>query len=606
MIPEKLSKKLSTLKKVLSFVYGKYTVVAVSRDLLFILSTAAEIYGIKILGKFIDATTQVLLNWETFNFAKFLSTDSFKFLVIIFLLWGVTHVCVQIRAYLYTVIYEKVWSKAQLMMIEKVASSNLQDVEQKDFQDKIAFVPSFSIDRIISVYDNFSTILSNTVRFLSAMVIIWGSMGPSSLLLLLFVIPESLVMHSRRKSIRSYLDESVGKLKFLGYIHNLSLTISNFLELRANNIYSYLRRRYSEEYDEYLGGYFASQYRFYRSKSLWGVLSNLLKYIYIVYALVVSIARRFSFGTFKALFDYVETGHMSISDIFNSVSLVSTNLGYIDKFFDLIEFEGFGDTYHGKRKLSKDTPVLEFRNLTFAYPDDPGTVVLDNLNIIVNPGEKVAFFGGDGSGKSTTVKILTGLYGVEGGQYLLDGIPTKELDRGQLKKKLAVIFQDFINYHFSLKENVVISGQRKDVNIPLYDEVSDIAGVNKFKKSSHINDSSILGKTFPSGRDLSPGYWQRLAIARMLYRNKNIFIMDEPFTFIDDISAEKILKGMFKFLGKEKSMIYITRSIGLLKKFDRIYYFKNGKIVESGHWNELMKGKGKLYEEYMEQKESKN
>ena len=93
MIPEKLSKKLSTLKKVLSFVYGKYTVVAVSRDLLFILSTAAEIYGIRILGKFIDATTQILLNWETFDFAKFLTTDSFKFLVIIFLLWGVTHVC---------------------------------------------------------------------------------------------------------------------------------------------------------------------------------------------------------------------------------------------------------------------------------------------------------------------------------------------------------------------------------------------------------------------------------------------------------------------------------------------------------------------------------
>ena len=118
MISEKLSKTLN-IKKGTFFVYGKYTVVAVSRDLLFILSTAAEIYGIKILGKFIDATTQVLLNWETFNFAKFLSTDSFKFLVIIFLLWGVTHVCVQIRAYLYTVIYEKVWSKAQLMMIEK-------------------------------------------------------------------------------------------------------------------------------------------------------------------------------------------------------------------------------------------------------------------------------------------------------------------------------------------------------------------------------------------------------------------------------------------------------------------------------------------------------
>ena len=81
--------------------------------------------------------------------------------------------------------------------------------------------------------------------------------------------------------------------------------------------------------------------------------------------------------------------------------------------------------------------------------------------------------------------------------------------------------------------------------------------------------------------------------------------MDEPFTFIDDISAEKILEGIFKFLGKERSMIYITRSVGLLKKFDKIYYFKSGKIVESGSWNELMKGKGKLYEEYMEQRESK-
>ncbi len=605
MIPEKLSKKLSTLKKVLSFVYGKYTVVAVSRDFLFILSTAAEIYGIRILGKFIDATTQILLNWETFNFTKFLITDSFKFLVIIFLLWGVKHICTQIRAYLYTVIYEKVWSNAQLMMIEKVASSNLQDVEQKEFQDKIAFVPTFSIGRIVDVYDNFSTILSNTVRLISAMAIIWGSMGASSLLLLLFVIPESLVIHSRRKGIRNYLDESVGKLKFLGYVHDLSLTISNFLELRANNIYRFLRRRYAEEYDEYLGGYFTSQYNFYRSRSLLGILSNLLKYIYILYVLAVSIVKRFSFGTFKALFDYVEVAHTSIFEIFNSVSLVSTNLGYIDKFFDLVEFEGFGDTYHGNRKLSKGTPLLEFKNLTFAYPDDPKTVVLSNLNVTVNPGEKVAFFGGDGSGKSTTVKILTGLYGVEDGQYLLDGISTKELDRGQLKKKLAVIFQDFINYHFSLRENIVISGQRKNVDNNLYDEVSDIAGVNKFKKSIHIDDSSILGKTFPSGRDLSPGYWQRLAIARMLYRNKNIFIMDEPFTYIDDISAEKILEGIFKFLGKERSMIYITRSVGLLKKFDKIYYFKSGKIVESGSWDELMKGKGKLYEEYMEQRESK-
>ncbi len=604
MFWEKLVKKYSTLKKVLSFVYGKYTVVSVSRDFLFIISTASEIYGIKILGKFIDATTDILLNWNGFDFRLFLTSDSFKFLMIIFLLWVVKHISTQFRSYLYTVIYEKVWSESQAMMISKVANSNLQDVEKKEFQDMLAFAPSFSIGRIVDVYDNFSIILSNIVRLVSAVIILAGYVGPSVVLLVIFVIPEALAIHYRRGGIRNYLDESVGKLRFLAYVQNLALTISNFLELRVNNIYNFLKRRYVEEYDEYLAGYYKNQFHFYKTKSIFGVFSHLLKYSYIIYVLAVSITKKLSFGTFKALYDYVEVAHTSITDIFNSLSLVSTNLGYIDKFFDLIEFQGFGDIYHGEKKLSKGTPKLEFKKLSFAYPDEPETIVLDNLNLVIEPGEKVAFFGGDGSGKSTAVKILTGLYGVEEGEYLLNDIPTKELNRGELKKKLAIIFQDYINYHFSLMENIVISGQRKKVDMELYDTVVNFSSVNKFKKVINVEDSSILGKTFPSGKDLSPAYWQRLAIARMLYRNKNIFIMDESFTYIDDISAEKILTNIFKFLGKEKSLIYLTRSVALLSKFDRIYYFKAGKIVESGSWSELLKKKGFLYEEYIEQSNS--
>jgi ABC-type multidrug transport system fused ATPase/permease subunit len=229
---------------------------------------------------------------------------------------------------------------------------------------------------------------------------------------------------------------------------------------------------------------------------------------------------------------------------------------------------------------------------------------LKNLNIEVNPGEKVAFFGGDGSGKSTAVKILTGLYPVESGEYALDGNLTKDLDRGELKKKLSVVFQDFVNYHFSLKENIVISGQRINVDSELYKNVSQISGVDDFKKIVHVDDMSILGKTFAGGKELSPGYWQRLAIARMMYRSKSIFIMDEAFTFIDDISAEKILKDLFDFLTENRSMIYITRSTKFLDLFDRVYYFENGRIVENGSWRELISSKGKLYQASKLQKDS--
>lgn len=598
MIVQDLKGKFSTLKKVLGFIYGNYTIVAVFRDFLFLISTAAEIYGITVFGKFIDATTTILLEWETFDFRHYLATDSFKYLGLVLLLWIITQVCKQIREYLYTVIYEKVWSTTQSNMIEKVAKSNLQDVEQKEFQDMLAFIPAFSLARLISVYDNFSIVLSNVVRLISALVIVFQYVGPSALLLLLFVLPETIFIHYRRKDVRGYLDEAIGKFRYLSYIQGLALTISNFLELRVNNIYMYLKRRYDQEYGEYLDGYFKKQDAFYKTRIGYSILGQILKFGYIVYAFSIAIVKRLSFGTFKAIYDYIDISYTSASSIVDSLSSISVNLGYIDKYFDLIEYKGFGDEYHGDKKLRRGTPVLEFKNLSFAYPDDKETIVLKNLNIVVNPGERVAIFGGDGSGKSTVVKILTGLYGVDDGEYLLGGIPTKDLDRGELKQKLAVVFQEFINYHFSFKENIVISGQRKNVDTLLYEKVLGVADGKKVQKELGIEDSNILGKTFPSGRELAPGYWQRLAIARTLYRNKNIFIMDEPFTYIDDVSAEKMLPEIFDFIGPERSLIYITRSTNLLNRFDRIYYLDKGKVVESGSWEELIKKEGKLKKDY--------
>ena len=199
------------------------------------------------------------------------------------------------------------------------------------------------------------------------------------------------------------------------------------------------------------------------------ILGQALKFGYIVYVLMVSVIKRISFGTFKALFDYVDVSYKSIFNIFNSVSILTINLGYIGKFFDLVGYEGFGDRYHGKKKLHKtEVPLLEMKDLSFAYPDDPECMILKSLNIVVGSGEKVAIIGGDGSGKSSIVKILTGLYTVSSGNYSLGNIVTKELDRCELKSNLSVIFQDYINYNFSVKENVVISGQRKNVNNNLY------------------------------------------------------------------------------------------------------------------------------------------
>lgn len=597
MIVQKVKEKFSALRKTLGFIYSRYTFAAIGRDLLFILSTGAEIYGITVLGKFIDETAKILLDWGEFDLNSYFGTESFYYLLILLLLWVVTQICTQGREYLYHVINEGVWKDSQREMLGKVSASNLEDVEKEEFQDYLVFVPSYSIARITSAYDNFSTILSNLIRLVSAFAILFGTMGWTSLLLLLFVIPETIAVHVRRKDLKDYRDEEIGRLKFLNYIQNLGLSIHNFAELRVNNIYSYLRRKYREEYQEFVEGLLKRLFSFTRDKASLSIIGQFMKYGYIVYVLSVAVAKRLTIGSFKALYDYVDVIYSSTFRVINTLSLMSNNLEYVDEYFKLVEYKGFGDYEHGDVKLRGGTPSLEFKNLSFEYPDDPETKILKNLNIKIEPGEKVAFFGGDGSGKTTTVKILTGLYRVKENQYLIDGHRIQDLDRNQLKQKLSVMFQDFIYYHFSLIENVVISGQRKNINKDLYEEVIKITGVKEFKKEIKLTDKSVLGKTFPSGKELSPGYWQRLSIARTLYRNKNVFIMDEPFTFIDDMSAREILGGIFEFLGEERSMIYITRSVSFLKNFDRIYYFDKGRVVESGSWDELMKKKGKLYKE---------
>ena len=603
MIVQKFKNKLSALKKTLGFIYSRYTFPAIGRDLLFLVSTGAEIYGITVLGRFIDETAKILLDWNQFDLNTYFGTDSFYYLLMLLLLWVVSQICTQGREYLYQVINESVWKDSQREMLAKVSGANLEDIEKEEFQDYLVFVPSYSIARITSAYDNFSTILSNIIRLVSAFVILFGTMGWTALLLLLFVIPETVVVHTRRKELKAYRDEEVGRLKFLNYVQNLGLRISNFAELRVNNIYSYLRRKYKEEYQEFVEGLLKKLFNFSRDKTSLSIIGQFMKYGYIVYVLSVAVAKRLTIGTFKALYDYVDVIYTSTYRVINALSLMSNNLEYIDEYFKLVDYKGFGDYEDGDVKLKNGTPSLEFKNLTFAYPDDPETEILKNLNIKIEPGEKVAFFGGDGSGKTTTVKILTGLYRVKEDQYLIGGYGIQDLDRKQLKQKLSVMFQDFIHYHFSLIENVVISGQRKNVNKDLYKEVIKIAGVKKFKKEINLKDKSVLGKTFPSGKELSPGYWQRLSIARTLYRNKNIFIMDEPFTFIDDLSARDILNGIFEFLGEDRTMIYITRSVSFLKNFDCIYYFDKGRVVESGTWDELMKKKGKLYTE-IENKDS--
>ena len=593
-----IQNKLKTLWYVIQFFYGRYTKEVVFRDLVFIVVITAEMVGITVAGKFLDATLDVIKqSTGTFDIYAYLSTDSFYYLCISLLLLIFVLIGTDIRMYISGNINGKVWKDTGVELIGKISNANLQDVEKPQVQNLIDFIPNYSINNMLLSYEAFSVIIYQLTRGITAFIILYSYLGWSALLLVVFVLPEVFLNHFNRKKIQLYDDAQMGRLKLTSYIYStLSMDIRNFMELRVDNTYDFLRKRYRKEKNEYLDGLFERRKHFTIDEIFGGVVGQLFKYVYIVYLVAYVIIHKITIGRFSALFNYVEVVHSSALLAFNTISLLDTHLAYASKYFELIHYKGFGDEKHGFAKLGRKVPDLVFSRLNFAYPDEPETGVLKNVSVEIKAGEKVVFFGGDASGKSRLIKILTGLYEVTAGDYQVGEYSIKELARGELKRKLSVVFQNYVNYNFSIRENITLTSENKNINMELYKKVLKVCEIDKFMKREKITDRLILGK-YLDGKELSPGHWQRFAIARALYRNRDIFIMDEPFTFIDAPSRDVLLRNIIDFVGPDRTLILLTRDTDMLDEFDKIYVFKDGSIVETGNWRELIKRKGVFYKE---------
>ena len=595
---KKLKEKFSTLGKVISFFYGRYTVWVLIRDVLLLIIIVAEMFNITVMGKFVDSTAKILrLGIGEFNLTEYIRSDSFFYLMMYLLLWIVINIGNKIRENVYENIYDKVWADCNYEMVNKVSKANLQDIMDTKFQDLVAYIPAYSIDRLLLSYLGFSDILSQGVRLVSALAIMFIDLRYSIFILILFVLPEVIAGYIQRRKIRMYNADKVENLKFSNYLTNLALDNKYFSELRVDGTFRHIKETLRDQNEDYQKGLFNVRKHFYIDKIATSIFDQVFKYVYIVYLVAYSIINKLTIGSFTALFNYTEVVYSSAFNMLNTIAIMSDRLSYADEFFQLMQWEGFGDISHGHSKLPEGALALELMNLDFVYPDQPEDKVLENITLKIQPGEKVVFYGGDSSGKSSLVKILTGMYEILSGDYLIGGLSIRELKRGELKSRISVVFQNFINYSFSLEKNITIGSDRKNVDRKQFKKVLKITGLDKLLAREDIDEKTRLGKYFADGTQLSPGYWQRVAIARMLYRNKDIFIMDEPFTFIDSKSKSKMIEDIIDFVGDERILIYITRSTEDLEKFDKVFYIDKGHLVEQGNWKELMKKKGKIFKE---------
>lgn len=242
-----------------------------------------------------------------------------------------------------------------------------------------------------------------------------------------------------------------------------------------------------------------------------------------------------------------------------------------------------------------------FEHVDFRYPT--GTAdVLHDVNMKIEKGERVAFVGENGAGKTTMIKLLLGLYEPTAGHIYIDGIDIRELSDEERRKVFSVIFQDYQSYQLSLRENVALGDISK-----LHDDVKikaalDDAGIGDLPK---MNDKGLdlnLGKIYSDGIDVSGGQWQRIAMARSYISDARFVIMDEPTAALDPIAESKMYERFADVLSK-RGAIMISHRLASAKMADKIFVLSGGTVAEEGTHEELLK-KGGLYHDMWEKQSS--
>ncbi len=377
------------------------------------------------------------------------------------------------------------------------------------------------------------------------------------------------------------LEKSINPL-FRSHRYFLDLFINKEMnkEIRSYQLYEWIEKKRSSTYADISSKQLKQSKKWICINGLVALMMYLLEFT--IYLFVILESRKSTISIDQVIFILESNGvfisyFILLMDDFRSIAI---NNVYIDSFTKVVNIT---------KKESVSLPclncknVIELKDVNFSYRDD--RIAVQDINLEVKKGEKIALLGENGSGKSTLVKIIVGLLRPDSGQVYVNG-------------QQSIVFQDFAKFKFTVGENVFFGNldEREDT-IKVVNSLLDV-GAERILYNLPNGLETELSKEFSEkGIDLSGGEWQKIAISRGIFRNAEIIVMDEPTAALDPIAEINQLETLNNIF-KELSVIIVSHRVSVAKKADRILFIKDGKIVENGSFEQLMSAKGDFFEFY--------
>ena len=315
-----------------------------------------------------------------------------------------------------------------------------------------------------------------------------------------------------------------------------------------------------------------------------------------IYAIIQAVQARITLGDVALVLQVAEQARTRLAGLFFEIGeiyengLFTTNLfRFLDLAPDSVEGALGRSPDLSKPLLSVAQPIqqgIEFHHVSFRYPGSDRYILRD-LSCILHPGETIALVGENGAGKTTLAKLIVRFYDPTEGRILLDGKDLREYNLDSLHQQMGVIFQDFVRYDLSARENIG-TGQIDLVdNLEHIQKAAELGGAQALINRLPEKYDNMLGKRFDGGVDLSGGEWQKIALSRAFMRRAQILILDEPTAALDALAEYEVYRR-FAELTTGKTTLFISHRFSTVRIANRILVMGEGMLREEGTHDELM------------------
>lgn len=361
-------------------------------------------------------------------------------------------------------------------------------------------------------------------------------------------------------------------------------------EVRLYNLKERILDNYKTEINNYI-----SLHRFLRNKEFiigfLGLFTLLISNGILYGTLIWKVVNGMDIAYFSMYLSLILQLSLLLNTLGEDFSFIYRETAYVHDLFLFLD-KDLGEEGGDEKAIKDDTLEIEFQNVSFKYPKTDN-YIFENLNLTIPKGKRVAIVGINGAGKSTLVKLMTGLYKVDEGQILINGIPIENFTKKELYSMFSVLFQDINIIAYTLGENVACKSI--DIDEGRIMKALEKVGLGKKVKSFEKGLSQMMLKVIDeNGTEFSGGESQKLAIARALYKDGNMVIMDEPTAALDAL-AEAAIYEDFSELTRGKTALYISHRLASTKFCDAIALFDRDGLKEYGNHEELMELKGEYY-----------